>query len=86
MLLHRRNAVIGNLTSIFIHKKICLFYSSSQDLCATVVHSAFALDKDTTLFFLPPNDQGALREVQYLVLNMLNGGDLVQFEKFSTHK
>lgn len=50
------------------------------------MRSAFALDKDTTFFFLPPNDQGAVRKVQYLVLDMLNGGDLVQFEKFSTHK
>ena len=50
------------------------------------MHSAFALDQDTTLIFLPPNDQGALRKVQYLVLDMLYGGDLVQFENFSTHK
>ena len=50
------------------------------------MHSAFALDQDTTLIFLPPNDQGALRKVQYLVLDMLYRGDLVQFENFSTHK
>ena len=50
------------------------------------MHSAFALDQDTTLIFLPPNDQGALRKVQYLVLDMLYRGDLVQFENFSMHK
>lgn len=47
------------------------------------MHSAFALDQVTIVFFLPPNDQGTLRKVQYLVLDMLYGGDLVQFENFA---
>ena len=44
--------VIGNLTSNFNSSRSCVIYVSLHDVFGMALHSAFALDRDTTLCFL----------------------------------